>query len=126
MSALDATTGSLRESWTSNREARPQLGFFPSDHSRACWQHALPGQGKLEQAEAQREQKPTKRWLKKSKGCPGRGRSRRRVAIAIISWECSALISSDRLVWNRDVTMELLVVEVDDTVIQVPCLLRQP
>lgn len=39
--------------WISNRQARPAAIFSPSGHSPKCWQHALPGQGKLLQAEAQ-------------------------------------------------------------------------
>lgn len=124
MSALDTITGSLRESWTFNTEARPPAGFSPSDHSPVCWQHALPGQGKLEQAEAQCEQIPAGRWLEKSKGCPGRGRQGRRVATAITSWACSAPISSDRLVWDWEVTTELVAVQVDDTTRQTLLLLR--
>ena len=116
MSALDTITGFLRESWTFNREARPPDGFSPSGHSPVSWQHALPGQGKLEQAEAQCEQIPIKRWLEKSKGCPRRGTRGRRIAIAITSWAYSAPVSSDTLVWDCEVTIELVAVEVDDTI----------
>lgn len=106
--------GCPRESWTSNREARPPSRFSPSDHSPTCWQQALPEEGKLVQAEAQCEQIPTERWLEKSKRCPRRGRRGGRIPIAVTFSACAAPIFSDRLVWDWEVTTELVEVEVDD------------
>lgn len=50
MSAVDTVTGSPKQSWTSNWEGRPPAVFLPV-LTFCVWQHLVPGQGRLVQAE---------------------------------------------------------------------------